>query len=326
MHGGTIHLGQILRDKLRPPIVFQVLRQHPATGGDGPRDMPLLDRHTTKPLSQQALLVIGREPVVGVDEGAEPTSRIVHEMDRAPQWRAVLERAARGVPPGARLWRQHPREGLCHPEVAVTGVPEKDVVSAVSGEKHLRGTRHVPADSQHGQGRWARERFAVRGYQFVDAGLRGGGQTDQAMVDAQLGGRRTRIRRFVFRVVGCAHGEGGHVRPELGHGPADEAGVEPAAQQGADGDVGIEASLHCREKEALGFLNRLVERGSSCGSNRRRGPVLFRVEDPVMPPHDRGGWHLREVAVDGPTIGYEPELEVLGECLRVDIACPAARS
>ena len=146
------------------------------------------------------------------------------------------------------------------------------------------------------------------------------------MPDSQLFGGGTRIRRFVFRVVRGADREGGQVRPQLGHGPAHKARVQPAAQQSPDGHVGVQAALHCREKEALGFLHRFVEGRGARGSYRGRPPVFFRSEDPVRPPDEGGRRHLGDVAVDGPLVGHETEFEKLGERFLVEIAGPIARA
>jgi hypothetical protein len=152
VHRGPIDLRQVFGHKLRPAVVCQVLRQHLATRLAGPRRASLFHGDVRQALSQQSFPVVGGQAVVGLDEGAEPTSRVVDEVHRPSEGGGGLEGATRRAPPAARPERRDPREGLREPEVAMTGVPEKQVVAAVPGEQHLGGARHIPTHFQHSEG------------------------------------------------------------------------------------------------------------------------------------------------------------------------------
>ncbi len=138
------------------------------------------------------------------------------------------------------------------------------------------------------------------------------------MADAELPGGCHGVRRFVEGISGGSDCKSSEIAAELGYSPADQAGVDAAAEQGAHRNIGLKAQLDSFEKQAFGFIERLGKAWAAGRDRFGRLPVLAEAKVPGGPFGDGGRRKFLYAGVDGAIVGDIAELQIFGERLRIE--------
>ena len=121
------------------------------------------------------------------------------------------------------------QESIGQPSVVEEGIAEKNVVPAVSGQQNRGPALDRLGYPQHGLRGLAGEGFAVGGDEIVERG-RCLGHVDDFVGDAKGVSGARRVGALIGGVVRGPHGERFDVGVVLAHGPADQRGIDAAAQ------------------------------------------------------------------------------------------------
>ena len=184
------------------------------------------------------------------------------------------------------------------------GVAAEEFVAAIAAERHLDGARGELADDEGGDGGRIGERLAEVFDEFLDDADGIGPHDDFMMVGRVLFGHHPGVGKFVEAALFEADGKrlDGLRRLER-HGCHHRTGIDAAAQEGAERNVGDHA-------DAYGFVELLAdaddglgmsEAGRGFGGRRRHLPVaalLHRaalVGEPAA-RREPGGWRDRRSA------------------------------
>ncbi len=212
------------------------------------------------------------------------------------------------------------REPLRHLEVAVKGIAEEDVITAVAGEQHGDFGFDGRRDFEHGQSRGAGERLGVGGGEFVERGRLVRRERNHLVRDAEQTCGVARIAGFIARIIGRADRVGLQVGVQAAHGPADQAGIDATAQEHAGGHVGEQAQADGLDEQALGFLDSVLEADARIGIDARQRPVSATGERAIAPFDDGRGGNFFDAVEDGALIGDVAEFEVFEHGRGIDFS------
>src|SRR5262249_33780396 len=111
-----------------------------------------------------------------------------------------------------------------------------------------------------------------------------------------------------------------NVGVRLAHGPADQRGIDAAAQEYADGHIRDEAQAHGFDEQTFGLVDGFFEGDARGFVDRGKGPVVA-LAKLARAPFQNAGWrHFVNALVDGARIDDVAELEVFGNGLGIDFA------
>src|SRR6185437_8549350 len=120
--------------------------------------------------------------------------------------------------------------------------------------------------------------------------------------------------------AGCTDGKGGDAAAQPRNGPANQAGIDTAAQQRAYRHVSLQTQANGFQENALGFPNGVLEVDLARASGFRQRPIIADRQPFSVPLTDSTGGQFKGVAINAAMVWNETVFQKFEHAFIVQLA------